>query len=638
MTTTQTSPAARSRHLLDRKLAAGIAAGLVVLVAAIAAGRPSYAVFAAAPFVGWFVWRHAAARLAFVVAGGLLVFHGGTDHLTPAKVGYFAAVALAIISILRQRELYADLRKPSTTIRTLAPIVLVLGVLVVLSLAVAHAEHTGLSPWLRDSTAYGLVAVVPLFLWDFERNASRLLGQVALVLLVVGGVLSALSLGVQWLGQRGLMSTTVTLHILPGGSLSGALALFLAVRAGSISRHRVWYVLGALAIPLGLFLTGTRQALLLLVCVAVVLFTRSEEKRRLLLGLGAAVVVVTIAVAALVALGHSGHPGVAKLTHRITSIPHTVAHPNSDPSYRARANEWHVAWRTFKAHPILGVGPGHTFTWNCSDSGCTTGTASGYNLDSPLVYLAKFGLLGLVGFAVVVYSLVHFLRARRETAPRDAWLALTWYLVFVAVELPFGWPFEAKDFTLGLLLLGALVVQRAVPTFAGLADDWPAFREYAMSVTRGEPGANRRSPAFAVGDSAQPDPDRGTMPSVRGSIVLAIAVLVGAGAVALSFALSSPSLPEQGTAGAAATVAGQNAMAIRQAGLAAAAQADARLWGYSRCGGTCRIAVKPLSAPVSSLWEIRVNNRRQPPACFLLDVHAFKRSRAASALLDRMHC
>jgi O-antigen ligase/polysaccharide polymerase Wzy-like membrane protein len=477
-TTTPTSPAAPSRHLLDRKLAAGIAASLVVLVAAIAAGRPSYAVLAAAPFVGWFVWRQAAARLAFVVAGGLLVFHGGTDHLTPAKVGYFAAVALAIISILRQRELYADLRKPSTTIRTLAPMVLALGVLIVLSLAVAHAEQTGLSPWLRDSTAYGLVAVVPLFLWDFERNASLRLGRLALVLLVVGGVLTAISLIVQWLGQRGVMSTRVTLHILPGGSLPGALALFLAVRAGSISRHRVWYVLGALAIPLALFLTGTRSTLPLLICVPLVLFSHSDGKRKLLLWSGAAVVVTTIVVAALVALGHAGHPGLAKLTQRITSIPHVVTHPNSDPSYRVRATESRVAWRTFKAHPILGAGPGHTFTWNCASSGCL-GTASGYQLDTPLVYPAKFGLLGLVALAVVAFSLVDFLRARREKAPRDAWLAFTWYLVVAVAALPFGWPFEAKDFTLGLLLLGALVVQRAVPTFAGLADDWQAFREYA---------------------------------------------------------------------------------------------------------------------------------------------------------------
>ena len=499
VTTSQTSPAAPSRHLPDRKLAAAIAAGLVVVVAAIATGHSSYAVVAAAPFVGWFVWRQAAARLTFVVAGGLLVFHGGTEHLTATKVGYFAGVALAVVSILRQRRLYADLREPGTTIRTLAPLVLVLVLLVALSFVVAHGEHTGLSPWLRDSTAYGLVALVPLFLWDLERNASLRLGRLTLVLLVMGGVLTALSLILQWLGERGVTSTTVTLHILPGGYLPGALALFLAARAGSVSRHRVWYVLAAFAIPVALFLTGTRSTLPLLICVALVLFSHSDGKRKLLLSSGAAAVITTIVVVLLVALGHAGHPGLAKLTQRITSIPHVVTHPNSDASYRVRATEWRVAWRTFKAHPILGIGPGHTFTWNCASSGCPTGKDSGYNLDSPLVFPAKFGLLGLVALAVVAFSLVQFLRARRKTAPHDAWLALAWYLVVGVAGLPFGWPIEAKDFTLGLLLLGALVVQRVVPTFAGLADEWAAFRGHATVATRGEPGPDRPSDASVPG-------------------------------------------------------------------------------------------------------------------------------------------
>jgi O-antigen ligase len=476
VTTTEGS-AAPSWRRLDRKLGAGIAVGLVIAAAAIAADRPSYVVLAVAPFVGWFVWRHAEARLVFVVAGGLFVFASNTNHLTATKVGYFAGVALAVISILCSRELYSDLLEPSTTIRVLAPMVLVLGVLLMISFFVAHAEHTAFSPWLRDGTAYGLIAVAPLFLWDFERNARPRLGQLALVLLIVGAVLTGSSLVVQWLGQRGIVSTNVTLHIVPGVSLPGALALFLAVRTGTVRRHHVWCALGALAIPLTLFLTGTRSALPLVVCVALVLFSRAKARRKILVATGAVVIVATILVAVLVALGHTGgHPALAKLAHRITSIPHTVTHPNSDASYRLRATEWGVAWQTFKAHPILGAGLGHTFTWNCSSAGCTTGTLSGYNLDTPLTLIAKFGLLGLVALAVVVYSLVHFLRVRRETAQHDAWLALTWYLVFVVTEVPFGSPFESKDFTLGLLLLGALAAQRAVPRLAGFADAWTVLR------------------------------------------------------------------------------------------------------------------------------------------------------------------
>jgi O-antigen ligase len=204
----------------------------------------------------------------------------------------------------------------------------------------------------------------------------------------------------------------------------------------------------------------------LLVCVVIVLVSRWQEKRALLLLTGAAIVLVTAFVAVTVTIGHRGHPGLAKLSHRITAIPHTVAHPNSDASYRLRANEWRVSWEAFKAHPIVGVGPGHIFTWSCRTSGCDTGTLSRYDLDSPVTFAAKFGLIGLVGLVFVIYALVDFLRARRPTAPHDAWTAFTWYLVFAVTELPFGWPPEQKDFSLGLLLLGALVVQPALPTLA----------------------------------------------------------------------------------------------------------------------------------------------------------------------------
>ena len=490
MTSAQTSSEAPPRRRFDLKLAAGVGASLLIVLAAIAVGRPTYAVLAPAPFVAWFIWRQAGARMTFVVVGGLLVLVSNTNHLTVWKVAYFAGVALALISILRQRALYADLRQRSTTIRALAPMTLALGVLIVLSLPVAHAEHTALSPGLRDAATYGLAASVPLFIWDFERNASPRLGRLAILLLAVGGVLSGLSLLVQWLGSRGVVSTRVSLHLLPGQLLPGALALLLAARAGSVARGRGWYAAGALAIPLALILAGTRSVLPLLVCVVIVLVSRWSEKRTVLLWTGAAAVVVAILVAGMVALGHHGHPGVAKLAHRITSIPHTLAHPNSDASYRLRASEWRVAWQTFKAHPIVGTGPGHTFTWSCRTAGCVTGTQSRYDIDSPLTFPAKFGLLGLVALGFVIYGLVGFLRVRRRTAPHDAWLAFAWYLVFAALELPFGWPLEQKDFALGLLLLGALVVQSAFPTFEG-SGEWTALRRKITPGSTEPPLASR---------------------------------------------------------------------------------------------------------------------------------------------------
>jgi O-antigen ligase len=618
---------APSYQRLNFKLAAGIGAGLLIVLVAVATGHPTYAALAPAPFVGWFVWRHAEARMAFVVVGGLFVLVSNTNHLTATKVAYFAGVALALISIVRQRELYVDLRRRSTTIRSLAPMTLALGALIVFSLPVAHAEHTGLSPWLRDAATYGLAAAVPIFIWDFERNASPRLGRLAIALLAVGGVLSGLSLVIQWLGTRGVTSTRVSLHLLPGQFLPGALALFLAVRAGSASRGRGWYAAGALAIPLALILTGTRSLISLLVCVVIVLVSRWNEKRTVLLWTGAAAVALTILVAGMVALGHRGHPGLATLSHRITSIPHTLAHPNSDPSYRLRANEWHVAWQTFKAHPIVGAGPGHTFTWNCRSSGCVTGTQSRYDIDSPLTFPAKFGLLGLVALGFVVYGLVGFLRARRRTSPHDAWLAFAWFLVFAVTELPFGWPLEQKDFALGLLLLGALVVQPALPTFAG--EDWPALRR------RITPDARRPSGFSALPERDQRDLDRVKVLSVRGGIFAAIVALAGAAAVAVGFALADW---HQGSVGGTTTsVEGKTKVLPHSTAFNAQAEGDAQVWGYWHCSGRCHVSVKPLSSPSTSIWELRVHNAGAT-SCYLLDTKKFNPGRAASARLPNMRC
>ena len=474
--------AGTARHLPpSRPLIVGAAAGIVILIAAVVAGDTRYGVLALAPCACVLVWRHAEARLTVVVVGGLFVFESNTNHLTVTKAAFFAVVALAVASILRQRELYRDLRRAST-IRALLPMTLAIVALIVVSFPISRAEHTGLSPWLRDSTAYLLAAAVPLFLWDFDHNANLALPRLARLLILVCGVLSGLSLVVQWLGQREIISSKIVLHVLPGVFLPGALALLLAVGAGRARTRRGWYAAAALAIPIALLLTGTRAAIALLVCVVLAL-AAGADKRRALLAMGTIVLLGAIAIASLDRIAHAGHPALLKLTNRITSIPHTLAHPSSDFSYQERAAEWHVAWKTFEAHPVLGIGPGHVFVWPFA-IGDHVGTFSRYGLDTPAVFLAKFGLLGLAALAFVVFALIRFLRLSRPPALRGAQLALSWYLVLGAVHLPFDWTLEDKDFALGLILLGALAVPCAVGVTEGFDGDWTALTTLASSVRK----------------------------------------------------------------------------------------------------------------------------------------------------------
>ena len=103
--------------------------------------------------------------------------------------------------------------------------------------------------------------------------------------------------------------------------------------------------------------------------------------------------------------------------------------------------------------PVLGVGPGYLFTWDLS-SGDTRQTPW---LDTPVVVLAKFGVLGLLLAGVVAMA---FAATIRLNVRSNGW---TWvaqsvlaYAAVLAALLPFGWPFEEKG--MGLAIHPALGV------------------------------------------------------------------------------------------------------------------------------------------------------------------------------------
>jgi O-antigen ligase len=602
------------RQLGSRRVLVCVATGLVLLIGAFAAGRPSYAILALAPLVGWLLWCSAVARLTFVVLGGLLILVSNTNHLTASKAGYFGGLAFALVAIVRQPEIYGDLRR-ATPIRALLPMTLALAAIIVISLPVAHAEHTSASAWLRDAATYGLAAAAPLLIWDSWCQARRALASTACLLLIVCGLLSGLSLVVELLGGRSIISSRITLHLLPGIFLPGALALLLAASANRADVRAARYATAALAIPIVILLTGTRAAVALLVCVVLVLFAASGRRRTLLLWLAAVVTSAVAALGLLAVIARSApHGGLERLVHRITAIPDTMIHPGSDTSYNIRAAQWHVAWQTFKAHPLAGVGPGHMFVFPYGRG--LQGTLARYFLDSPLVFLAKFGVVGLVALVPIIYGLVSFLRLQRRFAAREVWLALLGYLVFAVFYLPLDWALEAKDFVLGFILLGALAVQPAMPAFAGLADDWARIKEGAARHIRVQ--------GHALESVAVPDDPgslgRSTMLNVKVAVFAAIVALAGAGAATLGFALS-------GGHTKAVTISRTVLLnpPLSAAANRAEAQADVRVWRILHCGPGCRLKALPLSVR-TGLWELR-ERTGGGTYCSLLDVRKFNPAR-----------
>ena len=439
------------------------ALGALILAGALLAGHPKYAVLAVAPYAAWLLWRHTAARLCFLVLGGVFVLSSGVDHLTISKAVYFGGVALAAVAILREPELWRALRE-RTPFRVLTPLTLAIGVITLVSFAAAQAEHTPFSPWFRDAAGYGLLAAAPLFIWDAARVDS-VFGRLAAPVLYTAAILSGLAGILEWLARRHAIGTSIGSHVLPSEFLPAA-AAFLMVVEGSRPgrRHGRWYA-AALAFPLCIFLGGTREAALLFVCVAVAAAMYPGRRRQLLTWGGAVVLVGVIAVASLAAVGRAGHPGVEGISDRITSVPHTMLHLRRDESYRVRAGEWHEAWETFKVHPFLGVGPGYAFRFSGAE------VRSSYKLDTPVVYPAKFGFLGLLALVVAALALVRFTQLARVSSHSPAWAALAWFLGFAVLNLPFEMPFELKDFTLGLVVLAGLAARDTLPR-SRLGDLW----------------------------------------------------------------------------------------------------------------------------------------------------------------------
>ena len=602
------APTAPRRRLPTHVKVTG-ALGAVILIGALAAGHPKYAVLAPAPYIAWLLWRHTAARLCFVVLGGLFVLFSGVNHLTISKAGYFAGVALAAVAILRQPELWRALRQ-RTPLRALAPLTPAIAAIILVSFPVAHAEHTQLSSWFRDAAAYGLLATVPLFIWDASRPDS-VFARVAPAVLYTAAILSGLSGILEWLARRRVVGsgTSIDTHILPGEFLPAAAAFLLIVEGSRPGRrHGRWYA-AALAFPLCIFLGGTREAALLFVCVAVAAFVYTErERRRHLVPWAVAIVVVGIlAVAAIVAYGHAGHPGVDRIANRITSIPGTILHPHRDQSYQLRASEWHLAWETFKSHPILGVGLGHTFVWSYGFGGVAF--RSGYNLDTPLVYLAKFGLLGLLALAVVAIALVRFARLARASTQGAAGAAFAWFLAFTVLNLPFEMPFEAKDFTLALVVLGGLAACSIVPAPRLVA----LWKE---TVERGRRAWNDGRPTTAW---------------VFAGAGAAVALIL----VALLGWTRSVDQPQTVVTSQPVATTSTQTTASPPTGKAAA-RVDARIWLYSSCGGRCRYTLTAVGSS-RSLWELHLKTG-DGPACYALDTTRFRHLRHEFAGIDRIAC
>ena len=433
----------------ERREAAAIAVTGVVAAGAwaVATAEPLLLVVApAAAGVAWLLTRPAG-RLAFLVVGAALVFQVNAGLSIP-KVLYLAGVVASVIcALVRLPRIVAQPWAAPFRLALWGALLLVGWVGLVsstYSLAVAGVPVT---EWARDATTYLLISAAVVVGFD---AAATLRPRHARLLTAGAGALFAFGFAATWLYRR--TSTAAEIAVQPMmASMVGLIASFALAVALGLSGQRIrwhWVVLAAMLVG-SVLVTGTRSGLALsLVTAGVVGFSSTRVRpARLAVGVVAIVAMLTALLPAAAAW-----VGKGEMFSRRVALAVNVANNGvgDDLSGIARARAYSNAARAFWNHPWFGQGVGHTFP-NPNQAGGPRNFAT----DTPLMYAAKFGLIGV---PVVATALLLIAAGLIWQAPRTVERTAAAGTLAVLVGLmPFGAPTDNKGFIALVALLMALV-------------------------------------------------------------------------------------------------------------------------------------------------------------------------------------
>jgi hypothetical protein len=409
------------------------------------------------------------ARLAVVVVGGLVVL-GSTEGLSLPKVAYLGLVLLAVtVAFLQLKDVPWSSKQP---LAPLAAAGLVLLAVVCFSFLVAHSQGTSISDWARDSIPYALLALAPLLAIDAAANVSY--GRI-IRLFVATGSLAGVSLAVTWIERRGLSDLPLDQLFFPSIGLTSALLIYALAEAQLGHRHSTrWVALAGALLALTL-VTGTRTNLFFLLAPFVIALVGRQGMRSAIRLTGSLGALVLIALALSVVIGKATGTDTEVLSDRLTSVSRIESDPVAGQSWRMRVEQTELAWKTFTDNLGVGVGPGHRFPY-LNPFGTYT---ANYFLDTPAVFPAKFGLIGLLTMALLALAYTATIgRLRRASDTTRA--AVVAFLVVWVLTLPLGFPLEEKGFSFGLIFLLALALssmRRAEPPTSLPRGRRPAIEE-----------------------------------------------------------------------------------------------------------------------------------------------------------------
>lgn len=416
--------------------------------------RPTLAVLPVLLLLSLPLILSAHARFVVVVFGALTVFQS-SDELTSTKLLYLFALAVSFgAALVRLPTLLG-----TPAFRDLSPVLrgsVALFALVAVSLPVSILNEIPQKPWLRDVAPYVMVACAPILALDAQASIRR---ATLHRLLLVGGTLGALGFTARWLTNRGIADLGFVGVGLPTLVLASTVFAYgMSAMLQGQRRRLAWAALTATVFAMVLS-TGTRTALVLLAApLAIAVGSRDRVAQRSLRLLAA--------IPLLAVLVFLGTQGVIRVTNadtellaKRTSLLFATGDRTEDRSYLDRLAQTESAWESFRASPLTGAGPGAPIVWTNSFNQAQVVTV----VDSPVSFVAKFGLLGLIPAALLVVGYVGSVRAlRRRTGEQTiAQLALVGFGAVVAAWSLLYNPFEDKGLAIGLMLLLALAAREA---------------------------------------------------------------------------------------------------------------------------------------------------------------------------------
>ena len=384
-------------------------------------------------------------RAGLFVLGSMLTL-GSAGALSSAKPVYFAFVTA---SALYSTYFLLDRDRPVS--RTARIALTGSGLIATLTFAAALrglAEVAPVTYVVRDGFTYWLIAcAVPVGLECGERVSRRFI----LTLAVVSSSFGAASFAVHFLSTRGVGLLSIDQLGLPSMMILAFGVPFALVKGGGRLHLRpLWLAWGFFLIACVL-VTGTRTGFVLFAgFVGVLGSTRSGgiNARRLVLVLAAGLLLVVFGAKPLVDAVAS--PGFYE--SRVAAMQTVLSSGvSADQSGGMRQRALEIGLSAWHSSEFFGVGLGHVF-----ESPAAGVAPALFQVDTPSLYLAKFGVFGLVlllaGIVVVVGPL---LRWRIEFGPESGevvHIARGAVCIWLATSA-FGAITEDKGFALGLMLI-----------------------------------------------------------------------------------------------------------------------------------------------------------------------------------------